>query len=241
MMRTLRLIVGLAFVAAGVSLAAPAARRLADAASLHVPATGGTLATPGMVSDHAAGLGDGASVTPPNAAAAGGLTVAASSPGITLPPAEPHSPPAPPAAFVHQAAPPVPPPWSIGWEPAPPLGQTYRSALETPPPPLLDEAGPARRVTAVSTNLGPAAPREPVGASPEVATYRVRDGDDLAGIASRFYGHPHAAAAIYAANQDIIRDPALLPIGLEIRMPPRWSFESVGGAAIEPRSAFGTR
>ncbi len=241
MMRTLRLIVGLAFVAAGVSLAAPAARRLADAASLHVHAPGGTPATPGMVFDHAVGTGDGVSFTPPGAAAAGGLTAAASSPGITLPPAEQPRQPAPPAAFVPQAAPPVPPPWSIGWEPAPPLGQTYRSALETPPPPLLDEAGPARRVTAVSTNLGPAAPREPVGASPEVATYRVRDGDDLAGIASRFYGHPHAAAAIYAANQDIIRDPALLPIGLEIRMPPRWSFESVGGAAIEPRSAFGTR
>lgn len=93
----------------------------------------------------------------------------------------------------------------------------------------------------MSTNLVGTPPRQPVGSSPEVATYRVRDGDDLAGIASRVYGHPHAAAAIYAANQDIIRDPAILPIGLELRMPPRWSFDNAGGAVIEPRSAFGTR
>ena len=84
MMRTLRLIVGLAFVAAGVSLAAPAARRLADAASPHAHAPGGTPATPGMVFDHTAGTFDGASFTPPGAAAAGGLTAAASSPGTSM-------------------------------------------------------------------------------------------------------------------------------------------------------------
>lgn len=232
MMRTLRLIVGLAFVAGGVALAAPAARRLADAAARHVHGAEGTVDAPRVVLEEPASGGDGPTVHSHRTPAADGLTVAGASSGSPVPP---------PAAFAHQAAPPVPPPWSIGWEPAPPLGQAYRSALETPPPPLLDEAGPARRLTAVSTNLVGTPPRQPVGSSPEVATYRVRDGDDLAGIASRVYGHPHAAAAIYAANQDIIRDPAILPIGLELRMPPRWSFDNAGGAVIEPRSAFGTR
>ena len=72
----------------------------------------------------------------------------------------------------------------------------------------------------------------------------VRDGDDLTSIALRVYGHPGAAAAIWAANRDRLPDPSLLPIGLELRMPPSWTVPAARAAAgnraefIEPDSAI---
>ena len=70
------------------------------------------------------------------------------------------------------------------------------------------------------------------------STYVVRDGDDLTGIASRLYGHPGAAEAIWNANRDRLSDPALLPIGLPLRLPAQWSPATVrpaaGPATVEP-------
>ncbi len=72
------------------------------------------------------------------------------------------------------------------------------------------------------------------------STYVIRDGDDLASIAARFYGHPGAAASLWEANRDRIASPDLLPIGAEIRLPPPWTVQGTptagrtGGRAIEP-------
>jgi nucleoid-associated protein YgaU len=54
------------------------------------------------------------------------------------------------------------------------------------------------------------------------STYTIRDGDDLTSIATRLYGHPGAAEAIWSANRDRLNDPAVLPIGLSLRIPPTW-------------------
>lgn len=54
------------------------------------------------------------------------------------------------------------------------------------------------------------------------STYTIRDGDDLTSIASRLYGHPGAAEAIWSANRDRLTDPGVLPIGLSLRVPPTW-------------------
>jgi nucleoid-associated protein YgaU len=61
-------------------------------------------------------------------------------------------------------------------------------------------------------------------APPAVApsSYTIRDGDDLTSIATRLYGHPGAAEAIWSANRDRLTDPAVLPIGLSLRIPPTW-------------------
>ena len=98
----------------------------------------------------------------------------------------------------------------------PQLDPMYRSTVEIPPPPLLDAAAPPRSsVTPASREPpprgGPASWRE---------TYAVRDGDDLTAIAVRFYGSPAAAESIWLANQDRLDDPRILPIGLELRLPP---------------------
>lgn len=67
------------------------------------------------------------------------------------------------------------------------------------------------------------------------ATYVVRDGDDLTNIASRLYGHPGAAEAIWNANRDRLADPAVLPIGLSLRLPAQWA-----PATVRPASAPAT-
>jgi nucleoid-associated protein YgaU len=54
------------------------------------------------------------------------------------------------------------------------------------------------------------------------SSYTIRDGDDLTSIASRLYGHPGAAEAIWSANRDRLNDPGVLPIGLSLRIPPTW-------------------
>jgi hypothetical protein len=80
-----------------------------------------------------------------------------------------------------------------------------------------------------------------VAPSPAPSTYTIRDGDDLTSIATRLYGHPGAAEAIWSANRDRLTDPAVLPIGLSLRIPPTWVPPAArqrglaGGAApIEP-------
>ena len=82
-------------------------------------------------------------------------------------------------------------------------------------------------------------------AAPSAApsTYTIRDGDDLTSIATRLYGHPGAAEAIWSANRDRLTDPAVLPIGLSLRIPPTWVPPAArqrglagAGAPIEPAS-----
>ena len=86
---------------------------------------------------------------------------------------------------------------------------------------------------------GPAAMLTAPSSAP--STYTIRDGDDLTSIATRLYGHPGAAEAIWSANRDRLTDPAVLPIGLPLRIPPTWVPPAArqrglaaGGAAIDP-------
>lgn len=83
------------------------------------------------------------------------------------------------------------------------------------------------------------APRPETGTGGGVpGAWIVRDGDDLTNIATRLYGHPGAAEAIWNANRDRIVDPALLPIGTSLRVPPSWTPpqpRAAGGpATLEP-------
>jgi nucleoid-associated protein YgaU len=73
----------------------------------------------------------------------------------------------------------------------------------------------------------------------DTSTYVVRDGDDLTGIALKVYGHAGGAQAIWSVNRDRLSDPNVLPIGLELRVPPAWSVPAVQnptgvGQVIEP-------
>jgi hypothetical protein len=47
------------------------------------------------------------------------------------------------------------------------------------------------------------------------------DGDSLARLAGRYLDDPHRAEEIFELNRHVLSDPELLPIGVEIAIPPR--------------------
>ncbi len=51
--------------------------------------------------------------------------------------------------------------------------------------------------------------------------HRVRDGDTLPTLARRYLGDAARADEILEANRDLLQDPELLPIGLELEIPNR--------------------
>lgn len=139
-----------------------------------------------------------------------------------------YQPPVPPAS--------LPPQPAMMARPAPPLGQTYRSTLAIPPPPLLDAHGPPPLAPGWTNRDPRQTPRQATSSLPAVpATYAVQDGDDLTSLAIRFYGHPAAAGALFAANHDRLATPDILPIGLRLRLPPPWAV-TAGRAAAESRA-----
>lgn len=50
-------------------------------------------------------------------------------------------------------------------------------------------------------------------------TYRLRDGDTLRELASRFLGDPNRAGEIHQMNRAVIQHPEVLPLGVEIKIP----------------------
>jgi nucleoid-associated protein YgaU len=233
---SLRFVVGLAMVAGGTALVSPLAVRIAATVRHHATPT--------------APLGVMSHTEDPTA-----VTAAAIDPAIApapmagqafdMPPEGMPATPGPPLqADYRPPPPPTPlPPLPVEFAlPNAPLAGAYRSTLDVPPPPLLDSQGPPP-LAATWTAHGPPQPTAAafVSAAAVPATYRVRDGDDLAGIAARFYGHPAAAAAVWAANREVATDPGLLPIGAVLRLPPpdavrAWGAVATGGG-IEPAHA----
>jgi nucleoid-associated protein YgaU len=241
--RSIRFLVGVAMVAGGATLAAPVCTRLVTLAAAHwgggsgdvqpaAPAAGPMPAAgvpmpqpPAPPPTLAVGLADMPPAAPPVAAEA---AVSAAVPPLDRdyrPPTPPTPLPGLPAEFL---------------VPGPQVGSAYRSTLEVPPPPLLDSQQPPPLAAAWSAHsVSAAAPPAPPQVSDVPQTYRVKDGDDLTSIATRFYGHPGAAATIWEANRGTITDPSLLPIGAELRLPASWAAggplgTALAGRAIEP-------
>lgn len=50
--------------------------------------------------------------------------------------------------------------------------------------------------------------------------HRVVDGDTLPALAERYLGDGERWGEIFAANRDVLVDPRLLPIGVELKIPP---------------------
>jgi nucleoid-associated protein YgaU len=123
----------------------------------------------------------------------------------------------------------------------PAIDAAYRSTLDVPPPPLLDADAPPPLAVAWSANGSNPALARGAASLPQgdTSTYVVRDGDDLTSIAIRLYGHAGGAQAIWSVNRDRLADPNVLPIGMELRIPPAWSVPAVqqnplAGQVIEP-------
>jgi phage tail protein X len=54
-------------------------------------------------------------------------------------------------------------------------------------------------------------------------THTVVDGDTLASLADRYLGMKESAQAIFEANRDVLTSPQILPIGVELKIPPSGS------------------
>jgi phage tail protein X len=52
-------------------------------------------------------------------------------------------------------------------------------------------------------------------------THRVVDGDTLPALAERYLGSAARAQEVYQANRGVLSNPDLLPIGVELKLPPR--------------------
>lgn len=244
-LQSFRFAVGLAMVTAGIVAAAPYAASLV-AAHGRMRSVEPAPETVAWVREAAIGNRSvGAGHESPAAAAP------VASPGDPLPWSAPDvagmpgeaSPPLVPRADYRPPEPPamLPPVATDFSRTTPAVAAAYRSTLDVPPPPLLDADTPPP--LAVAWSAGAGASRAARAASHQPAAdpsmYVVRDGDDLTGIAMKLYGHAGGAQAIWAVNRDRLADPNLLPIGLELRIPPAWSVPAVqpnatAGQVIEP-------
>lgn len=70
------------------------------------------------------------------------------------------------------------------------------------------------------TSLGMAPPRANLSET-TARTHRITDGDTLEGLAQRYLGSTDRAGEIYEANREVLSHPDILPIGAELKIPPR--------------------
>lgn len=129
--------------------------------------------------------------------------------------------PAPPPTSV--AAGPISPPASIAASFAADVtpssqasvGDPVRGAPPVEPPPVVAP------VAVAPMELAPAAaPAEPAEA-PAERIHIVHNGDSLERLAKRYLGDESRALEIFDLNRDTLENPHLLPIGAELRLPPR--------------------
>ncbi len=195
--RTLRMVLGLGMVAAGTALAAPAGVQFAALWQLSTQPSAPAVVLPPPAPE--------AMASQPHDPFPVGFSPSQSMAELNrdyvLPPA--------PAPLPPVAAPPP----RAGVD----LATAYRSTLEVPPPPLLDGQQPPPLAAGWGAERDGHRPAPVV--QPPAAVYVIRDGDDLTGIATRFYGNPAAAAVIWQANRGLLRDPGILPIGATILLP----------------------
>jgi nucleoid-associated protein YgaU len=98
---------------------------------------------------------------------------------------------------------------------------TPSSRREAPPPldpdyPQSDRPASARWGTSMDEMI-------PGGAAADRATHthKIVDGDTLPALAERYLGAASRAREIFEANREVLVNPELLPIGVELKIPPR--------------------
>jgi nucleoid-associated protein YgaU len=239
----LRFVVGVSMVAGGAAMATPFLLALAAASSrqgspdVATTAPAVVAAAPAVWATPPQGFADAsrssaATVSIPDGHQAAMQPLPALAAAAASPAFDDYTPPQPPGAL-----PRVPAELMAA---GPEFTGTYRSTFDLPPPPLLDgHQPPPVQIGWSPRSEGRSVPDvQSVPAALVPPSYVIRDGDDLTSIATRFYGHPAAAGAVWSANRGTLSDPDVLPIGAELRLPPPWTI-AVGRAgssgAIDPR------
>ena len=80
------------------------------------------------------------------------------------------------------------------------------------------DATPAAGQFIPSTGIEPA---DAVAAGQRPRTHKVVDGDTLRALAERYLGSADQARVIYDANRNVLSRPEILPIGVELTIPPK--------------------
>ncbi len=105
---------------------------------------------------------------------------------------------------------------------------TSHAPLPAVPPPELSKSYPKEVPSGWPPPLRwlqPAAPCE------KPVLHKIRDGDTLSALAQRYLGSPARAVEIFDANREILSNPELLPIGAELKIPPRRAARGAAAAA----------
>lgn len=139
--------------------------------------------------------------------------------------------PAPVAAAVAEATapPPAPPIATPEVESSNPTNEPpVSAAVSAAVPPPSSPAAPAATTPSPPSNETPiAAVSSPLVSTPTVSPsrpqswrrHRIKDGDTLAKLAQEYLGDPARESEIFAINRDALPDPAILPIGVWLRIP----------------------
>jgi nucleoid-associated protein YgaU len=122
-----------------------------------------------------------------------------------------------PLASSSRRAPTVLAPWE-SQEPPPPLADSY---------PQGDRPASARWGMSMDMLLPAATPTDQAARS-----HKIVDGDTLGALAERYLGSAARAQEIFEANRNVLVDPELLPIGVELKIPARVS--QPAGSNSEP-------
>ena len=87
------------------------------------------------------------------------------------------------------------------------------------PPPDLAKSYPAPETSRWGVSMGQMLPEASRPAAPPI--HKIVDGDTLASLAQRYLGSAERAAELFEANHGVLNSPQLLPIGVELKIPPR--------------------
>lgn len=114
-------------------------------------------------------------------------------------------------------------------------------AMPKPPetdalPPDSARLHPAGDPTATSrwgVSLGMMLPEN--GQTAAAETHKIADGDTLSALAERYLGSASRAMEIFEANRGVLASPQLLPIGVELKLPPRQVLDRASSAQAPQR------
>jgi nucleoid-associated protein YgaU len=81
---------------------------------------------------------------------------------------------------------------------------------------------------------------EPPSRATTFRLHRISDGDTLRALAEQYLGDADRYMEIYQCNRDVLSDPFVLPIGAELRIPPRTA-DSAAPVPDPPRATTGSR
>jgi len=84
---------------------------------------------------------------------------------------------------------------------------------------LYEPRGPLAAPQAAASRIG--GPRRTIAAEGFPRAHTIADGDTLPGLAARYLNDAQRGVELFEANRKVLSDPAILPLGAVLKIPPR--------------------